>query len=384
MTDPTTLLPAGLRDVLPPDADREARVLASVMACLAANGYERVNPPLIEFEDSLLAGTGADMGPKTFRLMDPASQRMMGVRADMTPQIARIAATRLRRSPRPLRICYAGLVLRVQGSELRPERQFSQVGAELIGNSSCRADAEIILLAARCLRAASIEKFSIDLNLPTLATAVCEDQNLGDETLRDLRAALDRKDAASVADLGGRAGKILGAMLLAAGPQARARESLAELNLPPRAATLRNHLNDVVDLVFAADPNLPVTIDPVENRGFAYQTGVSFTIFAAGARGALGRGGNYRIEGALEEPATGFTLYMDSTMQAVPAQDVARRVFVPLDTDRTVVARLQSEGWTTIAGLETVDDPNAEAARLGCGHVLWDETVVPAASEGTG
>lgn len=377
MTDPTTLLPAGLRDVLPPEADHEARVLSQILSCLSANGFERVNPPLIEFEDSLLAGTGADMGPKTFRLMDPASQRMMGVRADMTPQIARIAATRLRRSPRPLRICYAGLVLRVQGSELRPERQFSQIGAELIGNSSCRADAEIILLAAQCLRAAGIEKFSIDLNLPTLAAAVCEDLDLGSETLRDLRAAIDRKDAASVAELGGQPGQILGAMLLAAGPQARARESLAKLDLPPRAAALRNHLHDVVDLVVTADPDLPLTIDPVENRGFEYQTGVSFTIFAVGARGALGRGGQYRIGGAADEPATGFTLYMDSTMQAVPMRIVVRRVFVPFGTDRAVLTRLQNEGWTTIVGLETVDDPNTEAVRLGCGHVLFDNTVAP-------
>ena len=105
------------------------------MATLAAHGYERVKPPLVEFEETLLSGAGAAMATATFRTMDPGSQRMIGVRADMTPQIARIAATRLGNAARPLRLSYAGQVLRVKGSEIRPERQIGQVGAELIGGS---------------------------------------------------------------------------------------------------------------------------------------------------------------------------------------------------------------------------------------------------------
>ena len=120
------LLPAGLRDILAPDAAFEAAVVERVMACFAAHGYERVKPPLIEFEDGLLAGPGAALASETFRLMDPVSQRMMGVRADMTLQVARIAASRLKNLPRPLRLSYAGQVLRVTGSQLRPERQFGQ------------------------------------------------------------------------------------------------------------------------------------------------------------------------------------------------------------------------------------------------------------------
>src|SRR5690606_22782545 len=137
------LLPAGLRDILPPDAAFEAAAVGRVMACFAAHGYEQVKPPLIEFEDGLLAGPGAALAAETFRLMDPVSQRMMGVRADMTLQVARIAASRLRNLPRPLRLSYAGQVLRVAGSQLRPERQFGQAGVELIGAASAAADAEV-------------------------------------------------------------------------------------------------------------------------------------------------------------------------------------------------------------------------------------------------
>ena len=138
------LLPAGLGDLLPPDAAREARAIDIAIERFAAFGYERVKPPLVEFEESLLGGPGAALGPQTFRLMDPVSQRMMGVRPDMTVQVARIAVTRLKHEPRRLRLSYGGNVIRVRGSALKPERQFAQVGAELIGALSSRADAEVI------------------------------------------------------------------------------------------------------------------------------------------------------------------------------------------------------------------------------------------------
>src|SRR5919198_3818595 len=135
MNDPlhSALLPTGMHDLLPPEAEVEAEIVTQLMKTLAAHGYERVKPPLVEFEETLFAGAGAAMAGAAFRLMDPASHRMIGVRADMTPQIARIAAARLGDVPRPLRLSYAGQVLRVTGSEIRPERQIGQVGAELIG-----------------------------------------------------------------------------------------------------------------------------------------------------------------------------------------------------------------------------------------------------------
>ena len=147
------LLPAGLRDLLPPDAEAEAAAVQALMDSFAAHGYQRVKPPLLEFEDSLLAGSGAAVADQTFRLMDPETRRMMGLRADMTPQVARIAITRLGHVARPLRLSYAGQCLRVQGSQIAPDRQVAQAGIELIGHDSPAADAEIVLLAAEALAA---------------------------------------------------------------------------------------------------------------------------------------------------------------------------------------------------------------------------------------
>src|SRR5579883_2175497 len=191
------LLPTGMRDLLPPEAEAEAQVVARLMATLAAHGYQRVKPPLVEFEETLFAGAGAAMAASTFRIMDPGSHRMIGVRADMTPQIARIAATRLG---------YAGQVLRVRGSEIRPERQIGQVGAELIGAGGPAADVEAIAVAGEGLYAVGVPRLSVDITLPMLVPAVVEAFDIAGERWSALRAALDHKDAAAVAAIAGPAG----------------------------------------------------------------------------------------------------------------------------------------------------------------------------------
>lgn len=374
------LLPNGLRDVLAPDAGFEADVIARLMACFAAHGYDRVKPPLIEFEDGLLSGAGVAMSGATFRLMDPVSQRMMGVRADITPQIARIARTRLDSAPRPLRLSYAGEVLRVRGTQLRPQRQLSQVGAELIGAAATAADAEIILLAAESLGALGIAGLSVDLTVPRLVPAVCAEAALAGDALALLRTALDRKDSVAVAAHGGAAATVLAGLLMATGPAADALRRLQALELPIAAAEERDRLAQVMALIEDAAPDLKLTVDPVENRGFEYHTGIGFTLFAVGATGELGAGGRYRVidGGAGEgERATGFTLYVDSILAILAPPTPDRTVLVPLGTPAADACRLRAAGWITVAALESAADVEAEARRMGCSHFCADGEPVP-------
>src|SRR4051794_32116041 len=216
------LLPAGLRDLLPPDAETEASAVEALMAVFAAHGYQRVKPPLLEFEDSLLAKSGAAVADQTFRIMDPDSQRMMGLRADTTPQVARIAATRLANAPRPLRLSYAGQCLRVRGTQLAPDRQIAQAGIGLIGCDNPAADAEIVLVGAEALASVGLTRTSFDLTLPMLVPVLLDEAGLDSATRTALARALDRKDAASVAHLAGSLAPTLTDLLLAAGPADRA------------------------------------------------------------------------------------------------------------------------------------------------------------------
>jgi ATP phosphoribosyltransferase regulatory subunit len=367
------LLPIGMHDLLPPEAESEAQLVAQLMTRLAAHGYERVKPPLVEFEETLFSGAGAAMASATFRTMDPASHRMIGVRADMTPQIARIAATRLVDAPRPLRLSYAGQVLRVTGSEIRPERQIGQVGAELIGSEASAADVEAIAVAGEALAAIGVPGLSVDITLPTLVPAIAEAYGITGTQAASLRAALDHKDAAAVAAVAQNAGELLENLLASAGPAGAAFAALSCLALPPRACAERVRLGAVLNRLADAAPELKVTVDPVENRGFEYHTGISFTFFSAmpGPVGELGRGGRYQAGGPdAAEPATGFTLYTDTILQTLPSPTPTRRLLLPFAIDHARARGLREAGWVTVAALEPAGDWRAEARRLSCAYVL--------------
>jgi len=362
------LLPQGLRDILPPDADHEADAVSRIMACFTQHGYLRVKPPLIEFEETLLDGAGAATSSHCFRVMDPLSQNMMGLRADMTPQVARIAVARLAGAPRPLRLSYTGDVLRVKGSQLNPERQTCQAGLELIGSDSLAADAEVLVLAATALGDVGVPDISVDLSLPTLVPMILKESGLSQQACTKVRDALNHKDAAMVRDEGGAAASTLLALLEAAGPLDRAIERLNGLSLPSDAVALWERLIAVVALIRQSAPTLALTLDPVENRGFEYHTGLAFTIFSRRGGGELGRGGRYLAGG--DETATGATLFLDGVLSVARPAERGKTLFIPFGADQTRSLALRADGWITIHGLEPVSDLKGEAKRLGCGYVL--------------
>jgi len=371
------LLPAGLRDLLPPEAETEAAAIETLMEVFASHGYQRVKPPLLEFEDSLLSGSGAAVAEQTFRLMDPDSQRMMGVRADTTPQVARIATTRLAAAPRPLRLSYSGQCLRVRGNQLLPARQVAQAGIELIGSDSAAADAELILVAAEALAAIGLTRVSFDLTLPPLVPALLEHSSLTAASRRALTHALDRKDAAAVRQHGGDLADLLIELLLAAGAADGALAALESAPLPPEARLLSARLADDVAAVRAQAPDLKLTVDPIEFRGFRYHTGVCITVYAAGRHEELGRGGRYVCGDT--EPATGLTLYPDALLRAAPARKVRNRVYLPAGTARATAEALRRDGFATLAALSREVPDETEARRLGCTHWLSPSGVTPIA-----
>ncbi len=372
----SALLPNGLKDLLPPEARHESTVMRVVMATLAGHGYGRVDPPLVEYEETLFAGPGGRLAPQTFRLMDPVTQHMMGVRADMTPQVARIATTRLRSQPRPLRLAYGGQVLRVRGGQLRPERQFVQAGAELFGPDSPNADAEVIALAIEALDKVGAKGLSVDIALPTLTPELMDALQAPQDARQAISDALGLRDASALAAIDWSGAALFSALLNATGPAEEALAALGHVVLPAGAQAVIDRARAVIARLAVLAPDLPVTLDPVERRGFEYQTGVAFTLFARGVRGELGRGGRYQaVPGG--EPAVGFSLFLDSVMRALPAPLPVPRILVPLDAPLAVIAALRADGWATVAALTELEDPVVEARRLVCGHVWTPDGPVP-------
>jgi ATP phosphoribosyltransferase regulatory subunit len=269
----------------------------------------------------------------------------------------------------------------VRGTNLQPDREFRQAGVELIGAAPSAADCEVILLAFEALEAAGATRLSVDLTMPTLVPELCAELGLDAETRRRIDVALDRKDAAALAEIGGPAADLLGGLLASAGPVEKALPALEAARLPAGPAAERTRLKEVAAVLAREAPDLDVTVDPVENRGFEYHSGLSFTFFARGVRGELGCGGRY-LAGEAREPSTGFSLFLHNLLRAVDFPPPLRRLLLPAGTREAEGASFRTQGWITVAALSDAVDPAEEAARLLCSHYLVEGKPVAVASRG--
>ena len=351
------LLPAGLSDLMPSEAVREAGVINTLMSCLTGLGYARVKPPLVEFEETLLAdGPGISLAGNSFRVMDPQSSRMMAIRADMTAQIARIAQTRMAHLPRPLRLSYFGDVLRVKPDPLNPERQLTQVGAEMIGATEVSHDAELAVAALTGLQDAGITSLTIDLGVPRLLSALSDEENLTD----DLLAAVSSKDQALVhkyasPELAEMISALLDVPMASFDHLSATLDALASA-LPANAVEMINDLMDMANMITEATKDVVITVDPLESRGFDYHNGVGFSIFAQGVRGELGRGGRYQTSIFPKgELSTGVTLYLERVLRAVPLASTLEIVYIPHAEGLTTWTEARAEGRICRLGTSGLD-----------------------------
>src|SRR5258705_11422585 len=198
------LLPEHIEDVLPAEARAIERLRRAILDLFEAHGYELVAPPLLEYLESLLSGTGRDLDLATFKLVDRLSGRLMGVRADHTPQVARIDAHLLNRQA-VARLCYCGSVLHTVPAGMTKMREPIQIGAELYGHAGVEADLEILRLMIAALEAAGIERVHLDIGNPTIYRALTEKSGLGAEDAEALFHAVQQKDAPAARELGGEA-----------------------------------------------------------------------------------------------------------------------------------------------------------------------------------
>ena len=308
------LLPEHIEDLLPDEAARVERLRRVLVDHFVAQRYALVQPPMIEHIESLATGTGRDLESQTFRMVDPMSGRMLGLRADITPQIARIDAHLLNEAG-VTRLCYAGSVLRSRSIPSGAPREVIQVGAELFGEPGIAGDQEVIALILSALSAAGLRSLHLDLGHVAVYRALANGAgigNNGDDT--EMFAALRAKDAPAVDELTRRLPAAwrdaLRALPQLYGPAdevlARAQRELPDIPAIANALAALQALSDT-----AAAHVEELHIDLADLRGYHYQNGATFSVFTAGESGAIGNGGRYDGIGRTfgrARPATGFTL----------------------------------------------------------------------------
>ena len=311
-----SLMPSGIIDLIHERAYKEFYLTQILMSNFMENGYKITTPPLIEFEENFAFAIAKVNLNNIFRFTDPISNKMLYIRNDMTPQIARIASTKLKKFSRPLRLSYTGDVLRSKGSQLHPERQFRQAGIELYGAKHEEAAIEVINIGIQTLQKANVENLSLDLTTPNLSNIILKDSKLDEKTENYAKSYLKIKDYKKLRSIP-RCGKVLSTITEAAGEEEKAHKILSKIDFSPKAKKMIKKLIKICEGIKKINNDIQITIDPVENRGFGYYSGVGFAIFSSSIKRELGFGGQYFIKtNGQQETGMGLSILFDGLLRA--------------------------------------------------------------------
>jgi len=366
------LLPEAIEDVLPRDAMRIEILRRSLLDEFSRHGYEFVIPPLLEYVESLLTGSAHDLDLRTFKLVDQISGRSMGLRADITPQVARIDAHLLNRKG-VARLCYCGSALHTLPAGFNATREPLQIGAELYGHGGLEADIEVIRLLAASLELCNIPVSRFDLGHVAVFRALTKHAGLAPQAEEELFGALQGKDVPTVRELvAGLSDPVCSALL--ALPELygdrrvldRARQILPAW---PEIAAALSDLRRLADAL----ADLPLSFDLADLRGYHYHSGVAFTAYCAGSPGALALGGRYDDFGRAygrARPATGFSMDLRELARLSPDGMARGAILAPWPEDDALQAealRLRAQGERVVLALPGHKGTWREA---GCDRIL--------------
>lgn len=354
------VLPDHIADVLPSEARHIEELRRLLLDTARSYGFELVSPPLLEHIESLLTGTGKALDLQTFKLVDQISGRMMGLRADTTPQVARIDAHLLNRKG-VTRLCYCGPVLHTQPDRPHATREPLQLGAEIFGHAGLEADLEVLQLALDCLRASQMGEVLVDLADARIVGSLLEDMPLTDVTRGNVFAALASKNASALTELTQNFPKGIQAGLMNLidlyGDSSVLTQALQKLPPKPQIKLAIEQLKWLSDQL----PDVTFKFDLADARGYAYYSGLRFAIYAKGASDAVVRGGRYDGVGAAfghemgrDRPAVGFSLDLKQWVGVVPQLSLKAAIRAPWGTRpdlRSAIAQLRMHGETVVCSL---------------------------------
>jgi len=370
----TWLLPEYIEDVLPAEAARLESYRRQLLDLFRVHGYQYVVPPMMEYVESLLTGTGHDLDIATFKVVDQLTGRLMGLRADTTPQAARIDAHMLNHQG-VSRLCYAGTVLRTKPDGLARTREPLQLGAELYGHAGLESDIEVQRLMVKALQLLGMQTLFVDLSHAAIFAELSHMAQLGVQQEQSLQAALQAKDITLVeelvANLPGKSRQAFMALTqLNGGIEVldQARDVLPESEDIEQALI---ELESVSKALSSAD--VTVTFDLSELRGYHYHSGIVFAAYAKGYAGPIALGGRYDEVGAAfgrARPATGFSLDLRGALQALGPATLNKGILAPVAADAelwSLIETLRAQGQVVV---EALPDVPVDYTELACDRTL--------------
>ncbi len=368
------LLPEFIEDVLPTEAARIEQLRRHLLDLFRVHGYQYVIPPTLEYLESLITGTGHDLDLATFKVVDQLTGRLMGIRADMTPQAARIDAHMLNQQG-VCRLCYAGTVLRTKPDGLARTREPLQIGAELFGHAGIESDVEIQRLMIKALQLLGLEKIHIDFSHVAIFESLVKAGNIDADLEQALYGALQSKDKAAVASLIKDLDQTIQQALL----------SLTELNgdisvldlalktlpkLPEITQALAN-LSAVANKL--SDLNVQVSFDLGELRGYHYHSGIVFAAYAQGYTGPVALGGRYDEVGVAfgrARPATGFSIDLRGIVAMLAPAHLPKTILAPEDNNPTLLAKIEALRTEGLVVIQVLPHTQVSTVELNCDSAL--------------
>ena len=354
------VLPDHIADVLPSEARHIEEIRRDLLDMARCYGYELVMPPLLEHLESLLSGTGEALDLQTFKLVDQLSGRTMGLRADTTPQVARIDAHLLNR-PGVTRLCYCGPIVHTRPGAPQASREPLQFGAEIYGHAGLEADLEVLTLALDALRAADVGPLTVDLADARLVAALLQASGLDAAVQEQVQQALASKDATELAtitrDGPAEAGAALRALVELYGSDEVLQQARQTLPALPQVQEALAQLEWLASHIRAAFADVSISFDLADLRGYAYYSGVRFSIYAPAANDALARGGRYDEVGSVfgrKRPAVGFSLDVKALVASARPAALRAAIRAPWAEDarlQQVIASLRRQGEIVVCVL---------------------------------
>ena len=368
------LLPEYIEDVLPAEAARIETLRRTILDLFKVHGYQYVIPPMLEYMESLITGAGHDLDIATFKVVDQLTGRLMGVRADMTPQAARIDAHLLNQQG-VTRLCYAGSVLRTKPDGLAQTREPLQVGAELYGHAGVESDIEIQSLLINALQAMGIKEVHMDFSHVAVFGSLIKSSQIAPQLEQALYAALQSKDQTAVAALAQGLDKVTREALINLTTLNGDQTILAKAEkVLPSTPEIQKALADLATVGDALTKmNVNVSFDLSELRGYHYHSGIVFSAYAQGYKGPLALGGRYDEVGLTfgrARPATGFSLDLRGVVTALPAVEATPAIFAPADAEPTLavkIASLRAEGHVVV---QAFPEEEVDLEELNCDREL--------------